>query len=222
MGTVTATTIINRAAFLLEDTSNTTWTRAELLSWVNEGQSQVVAFKPTANIVRQNLSLVAGTQQTLPADSTLLIDIPRNVEGPAIRLVSRELLDAGPYDWHTARTSAVVKNFVYDADDSGSFYVFPPNNGAGNVVVRYAKLPAVLTNEAQAIELEDGYQAALLNYVMYRAYSKDTDYVADATKAAGFYNAFKEALGGKSAGDAEANVNSALGPADPSNQGSLK
>lgn len=222
MGTVTATTIINRAALLLEDTSNTTWTRAELLSWVNEGQSQIVAFKPTANIVRQNLSLVAGTLQTLPSDATLLIDLPRNVEGPSVRLVSREMLDAGPYDWHTAKTSATVKNFVYDADDSGTFYVFPPNTGAGQVVVVYAKLPAAITNEAQSIELEDGYQAALLNYVLYRAYSKDTDYTADATKASAFYAAFKEALGGKAAGDAEANINDALGKADPGTPGSLK
>lgn len=222
MGTVTAQTIINRAATVLEDTSNVTWTRAELLGWLNEAQSQVVAFKPSANTVRQNLSLAAGTLQSLPASATVLMDIPRNVGGPAVRPVSRELLDAGPYDWHTAKAAAVVKNYVYNDDEGSVFYVFPPNTGSGNVVVVFAAVPSQITSEAQAIEIEDGYQAALLNYVLYRAYSKDTDYVETAQKAAAYYGAFKDALQGKSVGDGEASANQALGTASADNPGSLK
>lgn len=221
MGTITATTLINRAAYLLEDTGNVTWTRAELLDWLNEAQSQVVTYSPTANTVRQNLSLVAGTLQTLPTGSIVLMDIPRNVEGPSVRLISRELLDAAPYDWHTSKASATVKNYVYNSDEGGVFYVFPPNTGAGNLVVVYSKVPSVITNEAQAIELEDTYQAALLNYMMFRAYSKDTDY-ADGSKATGYFSAFKDVLAGKAAGDTGASANTALGPANPSVEGSLK
>lgn len=223
MGTVTAATLINRAAYLLEDTGNVTWTRAELLSWLNEAQSQVVAFAPTSNVVRQNVSLVAGTLQSLPADTSVLLDITRNVEGPAVRMVSRELLDAGPYDWYTATPSATVKNFVYDVDDNQKFSVFPPNTGAGSLVVAYAKIPSVITNESQTIEIKDDYQAALLNYMMFRAYSKDTDYVgADPNKAAGYYGGFKDALGGKAAAAAMVNIAQSLGPANPASQGSLK
>jgi hypothetical protein len=223
MGTITAATLIDRAAYLLEDTSNVTWARVELLGWLNEAQSQVVSFSPAANVTRETISLVSGTSQELPAAASLLIDVPRNANGPAIRMVSRELLDAGPYDWYTAPSTAQVKNCVYDIEDSRRFSVFPPNTGAGSVVVVYAKLPSVLTNESQTLEIEDAYQAAVLNYMMYRAYSKDTDYVsADGSKAASYYGAFKDALAGKAAGDAALNPAQGLSPANPAVQGTLK
>lgn len=222
MGTISAQTIINRAAYLLEDTSNTTWTRAELLSWLNEAQNQVVTFVPQANPVRENLTLVAGTLQSLPPRASLLLDIPRNVNGPAVRMVSRELLDGGPFDWHTAKSEALAKNYVYDSRESAVFYVFPPNTGAGQLVVVYAAIPAAITNETSAIEVLDNYAAALLNYVLYRAYSHDTDYTANEQKAAAFYSAFKDALAGKSTLDTAAGASSALAPASATSEGSLR
>jgi hypothetical protein len=221
MGTVTAATLINRAGYLLEDTSNVTWTRVELLDWLNEAQSQVVTFVPTANVIRQNLTLAAGTLQTLPEGAITLMDVPRNVEGPSVRLVSREIMDAGPVDWYTYKAASVVKNYVYNNDEGGVFHVFPPNTGTGNVVIVYSKVPAVLTNEAQTISVEDTYQAALVNYMVFRAYSKDTDY-ADGSKASSYFGAFKDVLANKAPADAEISANRALGPANPGSEASLK
>ena len=223
MGTIAAQTLINRAAHLLEDTGNTTWTRSELLGWLNEAQGQVVTFAPSANPVRQNLSLVAGTYQALPARTSILMDIPRNVNGPAVRMVSRELLDNGPFDWHTAKPSATVRNYVYDSREPEAFYVYPPNTGAGQVVVLTAAIPLVITSETASIEVHDNYEAALLNYMMFRAYSKDTDYVAsDTTKAAAYYTAFKDALSGDKVAGPEASASSAMSPANPSSEGTLR
>lgn len=222
MGTVTAQTLISRAAYVLEDTGNATWSRAELLGWLNEGQTQVVAYAPGANTDRGTLPLAAGTQQTLPTDTLVLVDIPRNANGPAVRLVSREMLDAGPYDWHTATPSAVVKNYVYDPNDQYNFYVFPPNNGAGQVVIVYARVPSPITTETQAIELDDSYQTAILNYMLYRAYSKDTDYADGASRAPAFFAAFKDAIAARSAMQASITASNALAPATPSVPSSLK
>lgn len=223
MGTVTAATIINRAAYLLEDTGNTTWTRGELLEWVNEGQIQVVAFAPGANTNRVNHVLAAGTQQTLPSDALVLIDIPRNVNGPAVRVTTRELLDGGPVDWHTATATATVTNYLYDANDQYNFYVYPPNTGAGQVVLVYASVPTALSNEAQTIEVDDSYAAAIVNYALYRAYSKDTDYTSDgAAKATGYYSAFKDVIAGRNALQNVVNSNNALAPVNANVQGSLR
>lgn len=223
MGTVTAQTLINRAGYLLEDTGNVSWSRTELLGWLNEGQSQVVAFAPGANTDRTNVTLVAGTAQTLPADTLVLVDIPRNTNGPAVRSVARELLDDSPVDWHTQTATKLVKNFVYDANDQYAFYVYPPNNGQGQVTIVYARVPDQLTNESQPIEVDDSYQAAILNYMLYRAFSKDTDFVAGgAQKAGAYYEAFKDALQNRGSMQAALNANNALGGATPSNQGSLR
>lgn len=223
MGTITAQNIIDRAAYLLEDTGNVTWTRAELLAWVNEAQSQVVAFAPGANTGRSDVSLVAGTKQTLPSDTLVLMDVPRNVNGPRIRAVSREVLDNAPTDWHTDTASATVKNVVYDANDQYAFYVYPPNDGTGSVTVVYAKVPTTLSAESSTFNVDDSYQGALVNYVLYRAYSKDTDYVAGgAEKASAYYGAFKEALAGRGGLQSVVNVNNSLAPSSVSSQGSMR
>lgn len=223
MGSVTAKTLIDRASYLLEDTSNVTWTRTELLGWVNEAQTQVVAYAPGANTSRVSLPLVAGTLQTLPSSTLVLIDVPRNVSGPAIRVTSREVLDNAPTDWHTATSDKFVRNYVYDANDQYSFYVSPPNNGAGAVVAVVAQVPTVVTSEGQTLDVDDSYSAAVVNYVAYRAYSKDTDYVAGgAEKAAAYYSAFKDAIANRGGLQAVVNANNALGPATVGNQGSTR
>lgn len=222
MGTVVAQTLINRAAFVLEDTSNRAWSRAELLSWLNEAQGQVVTFAPQANPVRQNLSLVAGTYQTLPERTSQLLDIPRNVNGPAVRMTTRELLDGGPFDWHTAKPSAIVRNYVYDSREPEAFYVYPPNTGGGQLVVVISANPQPITNESSAIEVHDNYEAAILNYMLYRAYSKDTDHTLDTAKASSFYSAFRDALAGDKEGGIAAGATTALGPMNSDSDGSLR
>lgn len=223
MGTVTAQTLINRAAYVLEDTGNTSFTRVELLGWLNEAQTQVVAFAPGANTKRVTIALAAGTQQTLPAGTLVLTDVPRNVNGPAIKLVAREVLDNGPEDWHTAAPSLLVKHYVYDSNDQLNFYVYPPNTGAGQVVAVVAQVPAPVTNEEQTLEIDDSYQAAVVNYMLHRIYSHDTDYTSGgAEKAAAYYGAFKDALAGRGGMQKAVNANNALGGATAEVQGSLR
>lgn len=223
MGTVTAQTIINRAATVLEDTGNTTFTRAELLDWLNEAQSVLVSVAPGANSKRSSVALVAGTSQTLPTSAVVLIDVPRNTNGGVIRPVAREALDGGPVDWHTVTQTALVRNFAYDANVPDVFYVYPPNDGTGAVDIVYAEQPPVITSESEAISVKDAYQAALLNYVLFRVYSHDTDYLQGGKEAAAaYYTAFERAVTARVTFDAAANANAALMPMNPANQGSTK
>lgn len=223
MGTITAQTIINRAAALLEDAGNTSFKRPELLDWLNEAQTQVVAFVPGANSKAASLQLTAGTKQTLPTESIVLIEAVRNTGGPTVRLATRESLDGGPIDWHTAAEKDVVKNYVYDVNVPDIFYVYPPNTGNGYLDVVYAVTPTVLASENSAISVKDVYAAALLNYVMFRAHSHDTDYLSGGKEAAAaYYGLFKECLSGRANMDVSVGANNALAPLNPANQGSTK
>jgi len=49
MGTIVASTIIDKAAIQLLDTGNVRWTRAELFSWLNDGQRQITLMSPQTN-----------------------------------------------------------------------------------------------------------------------------------------------------------------------------
>jgi len=68
MGTVTAKTIIDKATIQLLDLTNIRWTRAELLSWLNDGMRQIVLIQPSASSTTSVIQLQAGTRQYLPDD----------------------------------------------------------------------------------------------------------------------------------------------------------
>ena len=223
MGTITAQTIINRAATLLEDTGNTSFTRSELLDWLNEAQTQVVAFVPGASSKAASLQLSVGTKQTLPSEAIVLIEAVRNTGGAAVRLAPRESLDGGPVDWHTVTAKDAVKNYVYDVNVPDIFYVYPPNTGNGYLDVVYAVTPTVLASESSAISVKDVYAAALLNYVLFRVHSHDTDYLSGGKEAAAaYYQLFKDCLSGRANMDISVGANNALAPLNPANQGSTK
>jgi hypothetical protein len=103
MGTITAQSIINKAAIQLTDVGNTRWSRAELLDWLNQGQKQIVVMSPSATNKVSTVQLVAGTRQNIPSDGWTLLELIRymgtngSTPGRAIRVTSRELIDSFKY-----------------------------------------------------------------------------------------------------------------------------
>lgn len=145
----------------------------------------------------------ATTQATV--DPIQLIDVVRNVASPtmgaaggaAVRLIAREILDSQTPDWHTAPSAAIVKHYSYSEQDLKTFYIYPPNNGTGNVEVIFSASPPDIAAEANKIALDDVYQAALIDYCLYRAYNKDSEYSSDPARASAHYVAFDNSLGNK-------------------------
>lgn len=226
MGTVTAQTIINKAAVQLIDQTNIRWTRAELLAWLNDGMRQIVLIQPSASSTTVARQMVAGTRQTLPADGWLLLQIYRNMgttgttPGRAVRIVSRELLDNFNPNWHTATATAEVRNYIYDVQDQTAFYVYPPNTGTGYIEINYSAQPANLTSESQVIPIFDVFQSALVDYILYRACSKDAEYAPGLTLAQGYLATFSAAVQGKSTSETLNEPVQSLNPRNTSVPGS--
>jgi len=208
MATYTVTNLLNRASTLLQDPTNIRWPQAELVDWLNDGQREIAAFKPNAFVKNESFTLAAGSKQVLPAAGISLVDVPRNSNGNAIRVVSREILDAQIPDWHT-KTGTAVKHYTYTAHDPKTFYVYPAVSG-GSVDIIYVSAPTDASIGGN-ITLDDIYAAALLNYVMYRAYSKDAEYAQNPALAKAYYDAFQAQLGGKATAEGVSNPNQTMG-----------
>lgn len=226
MGTITAQSIINKAAIQLTDIGNTRWTRAELLGWLNDGQRQIVTMAPNATNKISTVQLVAGTRQTIPADGWTLLEVIRYMgtdgtkPGRAVRVTSRELLDSYNPDWHSDTASTVPKHYLFDQQDQTAYFVYPPNNGKGYVQINYSPVPTDLASESSTISLNDIFQTALLDYILYRACSKDAEYAPGLTLAAGYLQTFMTAMGIKSQTEIANSPNQQLGPKDPNKPGS--
>lgn len=210
MGTLTAASVIDRVSTLLQDKDHIRWPVAELLLWITDAQREVGSYKPDALVTTGVVPMVAGTKQSLPSNGIALIDVVRNMgansttPGRAPRLVMREILDAQLPNWHSDTTSAEVKHYVFDPANQRTFYVQPPQPSVspGSLEVVYSAAPAAVTTEGQTLVLDDTWISAITNYVLYRAYSKDAEYAANANLAVAYYQAFIGQMTGRSQAEA--------------------
>lgn len=204
MATITTASIISKVSILLQDITNIRWTQAELLDWLNDGQREIVMYKPNACIKNIDVALVAGTKQTLPADGISLIRVSRNTGGNAITVAKSQVLDAGVPNWHaSSRANSKVDHYCYSPFDPRTYYVYPPSPGGNSVELVYCAAPAAATLEG-VISIDDIYGTLLINYIAYRAYSKDAEYAENAAFAQSYGATFVAQLTGK--GNSEANT----------------
>jgi len=203
--TVPVDSIINRAQVLIQDTTGVRWPTAELLDWINDGQREVCLFKPSVGAKNETLTLSSGTKQSIPASGLGLLRIVRNMSASgggarAVRIIDREVLDTQLPDWHSETATANVKHYMFDDLDPTNYYVYPPNTGGGYLEVIYAATPTPVTSGGD-ISIPDVYANGLLDYVLFRAYGKDSDHAGNAQRSGQHYQLFTTSLGMKTQAD---------------------
>ena len=150
MATIKVIDVIDRAEEILQDVSNVRWTQQSLLNYLNDGQREIVVFRPDASTVNASFTLASSA-------------------------------------------------------------------GSNTIEIIYSSSPANITisnftSDTTTITLDDVYANALLDYILYRAYQKDSEYAGDLQKSGSFMQSFQNALGIKTQVDAGA----APRPASPS------
>lgn len=196
---LTAADVITRAGDLIQDQTQVRWPESELLRWLNDGRREIAIARPDIYATTSVVSLAGGTKQAIPSDGTRFLDAYRvmNADGitamGAVRPVQREILDAQKPGWH-AEQGAAVKHFMFDERTPRVFFVYPPAVAASKLEIAYSKAPVEITNTATTLTDEDLYTGALVDYVCYRAFSKDAEYAGNIQRAAAHYMQFKSAI----------------------------
>jgi len=204
---IAAQSIIRRVVETLQDNTSVRWPVNELVRYLNDGQREVVLYRPDAMVTNTTLTLAAGSKQALPANGAKLIEVIRNNTANskrAVRLVNREILDAQSPGWHSITGTAEVLHFMYDPRDPKVFYVYPPALNTAAVDIVYSALPTDIVEPADGstytavsgnISVPDIYGNVIQDYILYRAYTKDSEYAGNAARAQAHYQAFANALG---------------------------
>ena len=202
---IPAQQIIRRCVETLQDTTSIRWPVAELVRYLNDGQREVVLYRPDAMVTNATVTCVAGTKQALPANGAKLIEVIRNSgTRRAVRLVNREILDAQMPGWHNLTGQNELLHYMYDPRDPRTFYVYPPATTSAQLDIVYAAYPTDIAEPADGalytavtgnISLPDIYGNVLQDYILYRAYTKDSEYAGNAQRAQAHYAAFANALG---------------------------
>ena len=205
---IAAQSIIRRAVETLQDTTSIRWPVSELVRYLNDAQREVVLYRPDSMVTNSTLTCTAGTKQSLPANGAKLIEVIRNSAPTSakksVRLVPREILDAQTPGWHNIPGTIDILHVMYDPRDPRTFYVYPPALATAQLDIVYAAYPTDITEPADGslytavtgnISLPDIYGNALLDYVLARCYTKDSEYAGNAQRAQAHYTLFANALG---------------------------
>ncbi len=205
---IAAQSIVRRVVETLQDNTSVRWPVSELVRYLNDGQREIVLYRPDAMVTNAAATLVAGSKQALPANGAKLIEVVRNNSATSkrsVRLVNREILDAQAPGWHSITGVTEILHFMYDPRDPKVYYVYPPAAASGAVLdVVYAALPADIAEPADGalytavtgnISVPDIYGNVIQDYILYRAYTKDSEYAGNAQRAQAHYAAFANALG---------------------------
>lgn len=207
--------ITTRARILLNDQDGTRWLDNELVSWINDAQKLIALVRPDASVANSTVTLVAGTKQTVPAGGFRLLDAIRNMAadgttgGRSIRIVDREVLDSQDPMWHTTTQAGTIKHFIYDNRNPLAYYVYPPATAGTKIEIMYSVSPTEIVYNAGNVAgtmntdltVADIYLESVLNYVMYRAYSKDAEFSQNPQLAAGYLQTVYSMLGIKTQKD---------------------
>lgn len=182
-----ASKILTRASRSLQDAGGVRWPELTLLDWLNAGQREILVVRPDACNLGAELTLAAGVRQQLPTNGVKLLNVSHNTGAnaglAAITPCERSMLDAYTPGWRNGIQRGVVQHTMYDAMEPRFFDVYPPALAGTKVFANYAATPADLTMANQNINVADTWENALLDYVLFRAFSMDAE-AADATQRA--------------------------------------
>ena len=191
-------TLLNHA---MNDDGNDTLTETRKLLALSEAMEVISTLDPGCYSVTENIDLVAGVLQTLPADGTRLLGLHYNTGaagttyGRTIKDTSKYRKDAVTVTWPET-TGAVVSEYIYDPDmDPLSFLVIPQLSGPTKVLATYSKVPTAMTDAEDTFPLRDTYRTATIEFALYRIFTRDDVGTDNYRRGQGHYEKGLQLLG---------------------------
>lgn len=192
---ITGVQISDRVGILLNDTTLIRWTAAERLIWINDGRREMAERKPEifGSGSEVTHTVTAGAKQRIgTAGAYKLVSVDSNAaSGRSVRLTSQDQLDAFLPEWRSADIADDVQNWFPDKVDLLAFWIYPQTAGTLNCHVYIT--PTDLTSLTEAALPYDQYEPTLVNYIMFRAYSKENE-AGSADRAVAYKTLFDSAF----------------------------
>lgn len=184
--------IINKARIVLNDTDAAGYRQEdpELLAWVNAGLKEVAVLRPDLFQAVGHIECAADTvEQSIPfASAQRLVTVIGVHDGPAVTPFDLASMQAFSRNWKQA-TAGEARQWSSHPSDPLRFYCYPKAPAGQLLDVLFVKNPAQVGLADPIIDVPLTFESALVDYVVYRAESKDDEHVTS-QRATSSYNAF--------------------------------
>lgn len=193
--------IIDEVSKQLNDTAFVTWTEASLREYITSAEQAIVNLRPDAFSTVTTMQMAVGAKQTIPTNALRLLDVKRNMgtdgntPGRPVNAVEEEAVDL--FELTEEAASVAIKDFSYDERVGDVFYVYPPSDGTGWLEIAISQIPPNITFNQQTLSVSDIYRNAVVQYVMFRAYSIEIDSVSSRQRASEHLANFYQLMGAK-------------------------
>ena len=187
--------LVARSSALLKDEANTFWSAVRLVTFLNEGQLAVVNKLPGYNGTRATIAdAVTSAEQSLPADAIVIQRVVENTASKTqVREVALDVMDTESPGWKAATGADDARQWMREPNDKKKFLVYPPSTASSSYEVDYLAKPADASVGGN-ISIDDEYGDALVDYMVSRALSIDSDH-ADPGRADAYMTSFNERIG---------------------------
>lgn len=191
--------LLNRASIELTDTQRIGWGIEDLISYYNSALSAIATARPDIFIKTQSFSCAAGTRQTVPAGTIKLIDIERNTHtGKSIRYVARADLESLIPGWASSSGGEEAELYIHEPTNITAFWLYPGVKEGVSIELVLSILPTHLTKamveSGATVQVDERYITPCLDWIMYRAFMRDSEVTTNASRGQLHLQSFTQAL----------------------------
>lgn len=191
------------AADVLGDSKYRTWTIQAHYQYLSDALRVLASLKPGYFAALHKWQLDANkVEQTIPTGYYLMLRDPYNMGaagtayGRTMTQTKTEALTDIDPSWRAVAPAAAVKHYVYDAERAPKrFECYPPPNAALWVQGELAADPTGIADQNDTLSCHDTAVPALVEWMLYRAYSRDDEKTFAPQKAAAHVALFFQLLG---------------------------
>ncbi|MDW6094055.1 DUF6682 family protein [Vibrio rhizosphaerae] len=185
--------LIERAGSALVDSSFTLWSKGFHLDSLNDAIAALTMAVPKSSSKTADIEISAGQWKvSLPEDGYSLLAV-NHCDGYGMEQIDLIRLTHLYPDWRK-QSDTRPANWMFNPDDNQTFFIFPASESPVSIEIEYSRYLSVASEEDD-IDIHEIYSSPLLDYMMYRAYSRDGQAEAQQAKAVAHFQAFQMALG---------------------------
>lgn len=166
----------------LDEDSPRRWTNSQLDRWINEAARDVARRTECLHAKSGDIAVSANAQEIGLSSLTTLLKINR-VEWQSTgdsRVYALEYRDYNSMDavwWDAKETTTSTPRFytLTGNPPALSITIYPIPSQAGNLTIYYWRLPAEADEDADTVEVPEGWHDVLADYAEYKALRRDAD-----------------------------------------------